>query len=197
MKEVYRVVCSENQRLYPGKTFIDIYPAGSFRPENCLNHDSILMMRQIINPEVFSLEPGILLYDKEGCEPHLVFEKMFNKRQKFYQDSFRQRYEKKIVETFQKMRSLGRDKTMDVSFLDLAVRYDFFQSDYLADTPKSAREQEIIQSAQKHKIQERKRQELISRKQNELENYRAKKNLSKAPTPEQMLAWKQAHILGD
>ena len=62
MNDVYRVVCSENPRLYPGKTFIDIYPAGSSRPENCLNHDCILMMRQVINPEVYSLESGILLH---------------------------------------------------------------------------------------------------------------------------------------
>ncbi len=197
MKDVYRVVCSENQRLYPGKTFIDIYPAGSFRPENCLNHDCILMMRQVINPEVYSLEPGILLYDKEGCEPHVTLEMTCNKRLKLYQDSFRKRYEKKIIETFKKMKSLGRDRTMDVSFLDLAVRYDFFQEEKINDTPKSAREQEIIQSAKEHKIQEQRRQELIERKRNELENYRQKKNLSKVPTPEQMMAWKQAHILGD
>lgn len=197
MNDVYRVVCSENPRLYPGKTFIDIYPAGSSRPENCLNHDCILMMRQVINPEVYSLESGILLHDKEGREPYLQYETTFNKRLKLYQDNFRKNYDKKILETFQKMKSLGRDKTMDVSFLDLAVRYDFFKSDYLTDTPKSAREQEIIQSAQEHNIREQKRQELIARKQNELENYRKRKNLSKAPTPEQMLAWKQAHILGD
>ena len=63
MKDVYRVVCSENQKLYPGQVFVDFMPAGQSRQENCLNHDAILQMRRTINPGVDSVENGLILTD--------------------------------------------------------------------------------------------------------------------------------------
>ena len=85
MKDLYRVVCSENQQLYPNKTFIDIYPAGISRPENNVTHDCILSMRRIINPEVYPIVSGIILTDLGHGNIHLKYEKVYNKRLAQYQ----------------------------------------------------------------------------------------------------------------
>ena len=72
MKDVYRVVCSENQKLYPGQVFVDFMPAGQSRQENCLNHDAILQMRRTINPGVDSVENGLILTVPNGASPDMT-----------------------------------------------------------------------------------------------------------------------------
>lgn len=74
MKDVYRVVCSENQKLYPGQVFVDFMPAGQSRQENCLNHDAILQMRRTINPGVDSVENGLILTDYGFGRPEMGYE---------------------------------------------------------------------------------------------------------------------------
>lgn len=76
MKDVYRVVCSENQKLYPGQVFVDFMPAGQSRQENCLNHDAILQMRRTINPGVDSVENGLILTDYGFGRPEWVMKRL-------------------------------------------------------------------------------------------------------------------------
>lgn len=137
MADKYRVICTENQRLYPGKTFIDIYPAGSLRPENSLTHDCLLQMRRLATPEVDKLESGIILTDFGNGSIHLQYETMPNRRMKEYQNLLRQRLDKQIIDTFKQMRAKGFDRTLEISFTEMAARFDLYASE--DDTPVSAR----------------------------------------------------------
>lgn len=194
MIDTYRVVCSENERLYPGEIFVDIYPAGNSRPENCLTHDGLLAMRQISNPGVSNIEPGILLFDNGQENPTLKYEKVTSYSRKRYQEFVHQKIDKKIYQTFRKMKSAGKNRTLEVSFASMAVMYDL-NAEKDDKSPKSAREYALIEENQRQKTLAEKRQELIERKRLELARYIERKGVGY--TPEQMMAWKQARSLGD
>lgn len=186
MKDIYRVVCSENQRLYPGQTFIDFMPAGHTRQENCLNHESILQMRRMVNPDVDSIENGLLLTDYGNGRLELQYEKAYNYHIRRHQEYVKEKYEPLIFERFRQMRAAGKEKTLEVSLRDLVVLYDFHQS--IDDgSPKSAREMALIEEARKRKE--------IERRKNEMREQMAKKE--KNLTTEQILRWKYARYSGD
>ncbi len=185
MKNIYRVVCSENQRLYPGKTFIDIYPAGSMRPENSLTHDCLLQMRRMASPGVDKIESGILLTELDNGEISLQYEKRTNYRLRRYQEHLRQRLDPKIIATFKEMKSQNKDRTLEVSLVHMAIMFDLFNTE--KDKPLSAREDALIRENMRQKRQAAKRRELIARQA-------AGKY---AAHPEIMLAWKQALYRGD
>lgn len=184
MADKYRVICTENQRLYPDKTFIDIYPAGSLRPENSLTHDCLLQMRRLINPEVNKLESGIILTDFGNGNIHLQYEAMPTRRLREYQNSLRQTLDGKIIDTFRKMRAKGFDRTLEISFTEMAARFDLYAAD--DETPVSAREDALIKENARQKRLIEKRKELIRRKA-------ASKY---AAHPEILLAWRQAKRRG-
>ena len=120
MKDVYRVVCSENQKLYPGQVFVDFMPAGQSRQENCLNHDAILQMRRTINPGVDSVENGLILTDYGFGRPEMGYEAAYGpERRKPGYDAGK--YEPVILERFRQMREAGKEKTLDVSISELAA----------------------------------------------------------------------------
>ena len=172
MKDVYRVVCSENQKLYPGQVFVDFMPAGQSRQENCLNHDAILQMRRTINPGVDSVENGLILTDYGFGRPEMGYDAG--------------KYEPVILERFRQMREAGKEKTLDVSISELAALYGFEQTEDNG-SPKSAREAALIEEARRRKE--------IERKKAEQRDYEAKKqsNLS----TEQILKWKYSRYSGD
>lgn len=194
MIDTYRVVCSENDRLYPGEIFVDIYPAGNSRPENCLTHNGLLAMRRISNPGVSNIEPGILLFDNGQEQPSLKYEKATSYSRRRYQESVHQKIDKKIYETFQKMKAARKNRTLEVSFASMAVLYDLNAAQD-NDSPKSAREYSLIEENKYQKRLAQKRQELIEYKRLELAKYIERKGSSY--TPEQMIAWKQARNHGD
>lgn len=181
MSKVYRVVCSENQKLYPNQLFVDFMPAGDSRPENCLNHECILKMRQMINPQVNSLESGILFYDYGDNNYLIKYEKVTNYSMRRYQEYIKQRLDKEILSTYQRMQANNKEKTLEVSLTNMAIIYDFYR---LEDngSHKSAQETALMQRAQEYKRQMQKRRELIEHK----------RNREVKVTIEQLLAWKQA-----
>ncbi len=185
MKEVYRVVCSENQDRYPGKVFVDFMPAGHGRQEDCLNHESILRMRQNLNPGVESLENGLILTDFGGGHLEMGYEAAYGPERRIpgYDSD---KYRPIIFERFRQMREAGKEKTLEVSLSDLVTLYGFKQT---ADTntPKSAREIALIEEA--------KRREDIERKKAERQEYEARTQ-SKLST-EQILKWKYSRYSGD
>lgn len=185
MADKYRVICTENQRLYPGKTFIDIYPAGSLRPENSLTHDCLLQMRRLATPEVDKLESGIILTDFGNGSIHLQYETMPNRRMKEYQNLLRQRLDKQIIDTFKQMRAKGFDRTLEISFTEMAARFDLYASE--DDTPVSARQDALIK--------ENARQKRLAEKHKEAVRRAAASRY--AASPEILLAWRQAKYRGD
>lgn len=186
--DIYRVVCSENQRLYPGKTFIDFMPAGTNRTENSVIHDSILKMRQMINPEVSALTSGLFLYDLGDGRVNLHFERADNYQVRRYQETIKAKYSKMIIERFNEMRSAGKEKTLDISMATLAVAYDFYKAlDNDDQTPKSAREMELRQKAEEYRNQERRRKELAEYHRTHASNH----------IETQRMAWKMARYSGD
>lgn len=193
MTDIYRVVCSENTKLYPGEIFIDIYPAGDWRPENSLAHNGILKMRQIIKPEVYNIEPGILLFDNGDENPILKYEKVTSYSRKRYQEYVHQKVDNKIYERFREMKAAGKNRTIEVSFANWAVLYDLNAAKD-DNSPKSAREYSLIEENQHQKRLAQKRQELIEHKRLELSRYIERKGAGY--TPEQMMAWKQARNMG-
>lgn len=103
MPDKYRVICSENQNLYPEKIFVDIYPAGSMRPESCLTHDGLLQMRRLINPNIQKLESGIILTDFGHCNILLQREDALirqNSYQKHLAEKRRELIERKAKEKY-------------------------------------------------------------------------------------------------
>ncbi len=186
--DIYRVVCSENQRLYPGKTFIDFMPAGTNRCENSVIHDSILKMRQQINPEVRPLTNGLFLYDLGDGRINLHFEKTNNYLVRRDQEQAKAKYSNMIIDRFKEMRANGKEKTLDISLSTLAVVYDFYKAQETDDNcPKSAREMELRQKAEEYRQTQRRRQELAE--------YHRDRATYQAET--QMLAWRLARYSGD
>lgn len=184
MPDKYRVICTESQNLYPGITFIDIYPAGSLRPENSLTHDCLLQMRRLVNPDVDKLESGIILTDFGNGNIHLQYEKMPNRRMQEYQNSLRQRLDGQIINTFKQMRSKGFDRTLDISFRDMAARFDLYAPEN--ETPVSARQDALIKENARQKKLIEKHKEIVRR--SAASKY--------AAHPEILLAWYQAKYRG-
>ena len=186
MKDIYRVVCSENQRLYPNQTFVDFMPAGMSRQENCLNHESILQMRRVVNPEVDALEDGLVLIDYGNGNLELGYEKAYNYQIRRNQEYFKQKYEKLIFERFRQMKEAGKEKTIEISMRDMAVQYDFHAMAKI-ESPQSAREAALVEEAKRLEEQERRRKEQSA--------YQAKKESNL--TTEQLLKWKYSRYSGD
>lgn len=185
MPDKYRVLCSENQFRYPGKTFVDIYPAGFLRPENSLTHDGLLQMRRLVNPDVEILETGIILTDFGSGNIMLQYEKMPNRRMQQYQTSLRQRLDPLIIKTFREMKQHGQNRTLEVSMASMAVMYDLHS--FSEEQPRSAREDALIrQNAYQKRLYEKRRLQIERQAQKE-----------NAPSPQVLLAWRQALYRGD
>ena len=120
MYDLYRVVCWENNE----QIFADIYPAGESRPENSLTHDSIFMMRRKITPEAQRIESGIILTDLGNGNILLKYEKVYNRRMQIYQDNIRKKTDPIIINTFNKMKQIGKNRTFDISIADMCMLYD-------------------------------------------------------------------------
>ena len=57
MYDKFRVICCENREKYPGKLFIDIYPA------DYVTHELLYRMRLKITPDVYDITGGVYLDD--------------------------------------------------------------------------------------------------------------------------------------
>lgn len=112
----YRVVCSENQDLYPGKIFVDICRDGF------CSHDCIFKMRQYLNPgveRIFNDSRGIMLREARDGSFHLVYTRHRDVRAQKDQEIKRQRVDGLIIEEFKKMREKGLIQTISVPYARL------------------------------------------------------------------------------
>ncbi len=185
MFEQYRVICYKNSNHCPEKIFVDIYPAGLSRHENELTHDCLLQMRRIADPGAERVESGIILTDFGNGNIRLKYEPAANYRIRQYQEYIRPKIDPEIIKTFQDMKRRGKNRTLEVSFKDMAVLFDLHAS--AEDSPVSARQDALIKENTRRKQLAEKKKELARR-------------LARAPyasRPELLLAWKQAKYRGD
>ena len=116
MCESYRVVCSENQDLYPGEVFVDICRDGF------CSHDCIFKMRQHLNPgveRIFNDSRGIMLREARDGSVNLVYTKHRDVRAQKTQEEKRKRVDHLIIAEFKKMKENGLVQTISVPSLQL------------------------------------------------------------------------------
>lgn len=63
----------------------------------------------------------LLLYDFDNGEVKLQYEKAYNHLVRCNQEYIRDKYESLILSRFKEMRSLGRERTLDISMTNLAI----------------------------------------------------------------------------
>ena len=177
----YRVVCTDIE----GKTCVDFYPAGYGRPENCITHDGILLMRQLANPKAALVDRAILT-ELGNEQIHIQFEGVPKSMRK-YQELARQKLTPLISRNFKRMKQNNADRTIEISFSQMAVLYDLNSLDIKDNEPHSAREHELSEQYNRQKKLEQKRHDRH-------EFYARQPHAAK---PEILLAWKQAQFRGD
>ena len=185
MKDIYRVVCSQNQSLYPNRIFVDFMPAEASQQENCLNHEAMLKMRRLTYPDVENIEDGLIITDYGNGRLELGYEQGYIHKKGQNLDKFREQYEDLVFERFRQMKKAGKEKTIDVSLHDLVKLYGFHQTEN-DNSPKSAREIALIEEAKKIKEAEHKKKERAQQSTKE-----------KDWTTEQILRWKYSRYSGD
>lgn len=177
----YRVVCTDIE----GKTCVDFYPAGYGRPENCITHDGILLMRQLANPKATLVDKAILT-ELGNEQIHIQFEDVPKSMRK-YHELARQKLAPFISRNFKRMKQNNADRTIEISFSQMAVLYDLNSLDIKDNKPHSAREHELSEQYNRQKKLEQKRHDRH-------EFYAHQPHAAK---PEILLAWKQAQFRGD
>ena len=177
----YRVVCTDIK----GKTCVDFYPAGCGRPENCITHDGILLMRQLANPEAVLIDRAILT-ELGNEQIHIQYEGLPKSIRK-YQEPKRQKLSPLISKNFKRMKQNNADRTIEISFSQMAVLYDLNSLDIKDNKPHSAREHELSEQYN--------RQKKLEQKRHDRHEFYARQ--PHASNPEILLAWKQAQFRGD
>ncbi len=161
MLDKYRVVCSENQQLYPNRVFIDIYPADSD-----LNHDCLLQLRKIKNPEVSQIVSDIILTDLGNEKVLLQYEDVSDSSFLARQNELRKTLDEEIRQTFVQMRRENKDRTIEANITNMAVIYGLAEP-IDENTPISAREYELRKILEREKRIHQKKRELAEYKENQ------------------------------
>lgn len=144
MHDIYRVICCENKEKYPGRLFIDIYPA------EFVTHELLYRMRLKVTPEVHDITGGVYLTDLGNGEVCLKYIKHFNKFLHRQQEEMRRRVDPKIKELFFEMKKRGISQTLRATLNDA---YEVFGADMMY--VKSAKEEEMKMSFERLKRRER------------------------------------------
>lgn len=140
MYDKFRVICCENRQKYPGKLFIDIYPA------DYVTHELLYQMRLKITPDVYDITGGVYLDDLGDGQVRLQYIKHYDKRLQRQQDALRVRLDPMIKELFSEMKKRGLTSTVRAS---LNEAYEVFGLRDINNSPKSARETELLQKQQR------------------------------------------------
>lgn len=107
----YRVICTENQELYPGKIFIDICRDGM------CSHDCLFEMRKSLNPgveRIFNDSRGIMLKEMKNGEIMLIYTKHNDKMAQILQSKKRSIVDPLIIKTFREMRQKNCVQTISI-----------------------------------------------------------------------------------
>lgn len=176
MPKAYRVVVSENQKLYPNMRFIDFAPA-SVGNDNYSSHEIILKMRQRIYPEVENLTDGLLLYDLGNKEYRFKMELVGNNRLREYQKNIVARFSKDIIEAYENMRASGREETLKVDNYNMAEIFDFY-SHSSPDVPVSAKESDLSEKSKYYLDLDERRKDLLRRRQEKYDSMPVRENIN-------------------
>ena len=140
MYDKFRVICCENRDKYPGKLFIDIYPADH------ITHELLYRMRLKLTPDVYDITGGVYLDDLKNGEVRLKYIKHHDKMLQKQQDAMRARIDPQIKKLFYER---GVTQTIQAS---LTEAYEVFNLDMTY--PKSAREAELMQARERRQKRE-------------------------------------------
>ena len=176
MYDKFRVICCENREKYPGKLFIDIYPA------DYVTHELLYRMRLKITPDVYDITGGVYLDDLGNGQVRLQYIKHWDKRLQRQQEIVRARVDPQIKALFAEMKKHGIRQTIQAS---LTEAYEVFALDKAY--PQSAREEELAAA--------RLRREKIEAIKKERTAYYARQKY--AATPHLLLMLKQLSRSGD
>lgn len=157
MARVYRVVVSENQKLYPDQTYIDFAPAASS------THEIILKMRQKIYPGLQILTDGLHLYDFGNGNIQFKTETPNDREFVDYPAEILGKYQNQIILAYQRMREANLDQTINVQDYDMAEIFDFY-SKAVPEAPISAREADLRNKSKYYQDLEEKRRDLLYRR---------------------------------
>lgn len=180
MSDLYRVTVCENTQKYPGKLFIDIYPA------LFATHEKLYKMRLMVTPDVSEITGGVYLKHKDNGEVSLQYIKHYNKALQEQQKRLRERIDAKILNLFEEMKRRGINQTLNAS-LSEAVEIFSWEKCLCNQIPNSAVEEAFLLRQQYSK-------ERLSRLQAKKEDYARRKY---AASPQILLRWKQAEYCGD
>jgi len=144
MYDVFRVIVCENQDKYPGKQFIDIYPA------DFVTHELLYRMRQRVTPDVHDITGGVYLTDT-GEKVVLKYVKHHNRFLQKQQELLRQKIDPKILELFYKMKRCGVKQTLRSS---LNETYEIFVPRG-SGFPRSAKEEELMKTQKEREKREK------------------------------------------
>ncbi len=150
MYDKFRVICCENPNKYPGKLFIDIYPADH------ITHELLYQMRLKLTPDVYDITGGVYLDDLGGGNVRLQYIKHYDKRIQKQQALIRERVDAQIIKLFKDMKDRGVDKTISASLTEV---YEVFRADEVY--PKSAKDEKILNAQRQYA----KRQKIMAQRQ--------------------------------
>ncbi len=150
MYDKFRVICCENPEKYPGKLFIDIYPADH------ITHELLYRMRLKITPDVYDITGGVYLDDLGQGNIRLKYIKHYDKMIQRQQALVRERVDPLIMRLFAEMKKRGVNKTINASLNDA---YEVFTLEEVY--PKSAKEEQMLEAQKRYA----KRQKIIEARQ--------------------------------
>jgi hypothetical protein len=161
---IYRVLVSENQKLYPNRVFVDIAPA-QVGIDFYSTHAVMLQVRRKYNPDVDALTDGLLMYDFGNNEIRFKMEQVTDKRLKAYQEGIMARYREDILATYRQMKASGATSTLRTDTYSLAeIFQDIFapKKDEEDQYPRSAREEAMREEARRLQDCQRRRQNMLA-----------------------------------
>lgn len=177
-KKTYRVVCTKEK--FKDEIIVDIVPADG------VIHDMIFASRRANNPELQDYAGSVYLTDfGDDRKPVVSFGKMENLSKKCelykYYERLAQNLTPQIIATYEKMKSCGKESTIDVR-----VR-DYFAAIHDKDDVKTLKDEELKEYAERRLRIENFKKQTLAQKARENAIYK----------PEVLLAWKQALNRGD
>lgn len=168
MPKAYRVMVSENQDLYPGRTFIDFAPA-QVGNDNFSTHEVLLQLRQKIYPELEGLTDGLFLLDYGDGDIRFKTENTDNPSLMEYQKNTLNKFRQQILDSFHQMHSAGKDRTLEVNNYNMAEIIDFYSRAQI-ETPRSAKETILREKSKYYHDLEQRRKDLLASRHEKYES---------------------------
>lgn len=146
MYDKFRVICCENRDRYPGKLFIDIYPADH------ITHELLYRMRLKLTPEVYDITGGVYLDEGKNGRIRLTYIKHYNKLSQRQQNAMRVWLDPMIIKMYGEMKKRGLTQTIRASVAEACELFNVEMA-----YPQSAQEEKFQQVQE----QKRKREQIL------------------------------------